>query len=108
FIDDDMYRSKLCLLYPPHMITITMIYLTLMLNDKTRDMIQAQSVAHAPPPRRSLCTNIGSVHQKPTLVLQQDFVGFIVGLCMSLPTVAMIAGDPLTLHAVGALLQCCP
>ncbi|KAI9445841.1 hypothetical protein F5148DRAFT_1253534, partial [Russula earlei] len=79
FIIDDMYHSELCLLYPPHMITITAIYLTLMLNDKMRDAIQAQSVAHMPPPCRSSHTNIGSMHQKPALVLQQDFVGFIVG-----------------------------
>ncbi|KAI9508022.1 hypothetical protein F5148DRAFT_1199870 [Russula earlei] len=108
FIINNMYCSKLCLLYPPHMIAITVIYLTLVLNDKRHDAIQAQSVAHTPPPRCSSHTNIGSMHQKPTLVLQQDFVGFIVGLCMSLPTVVMIAGDPLTLHTVGALLRCCP
>ncbi|KAI9461850.1 hypothetical protein F5148DRAFT_1286572 [Russula earlei] len=56
FIINDMYRSELCLLYPPHMIAITAIYLTLVLNDKTHDAIQAQS--HAP---------------NPALVLQQDF-----------------------------------
>ncbi|KAI9457287.1 hypothetical protein F5148DRAFT_1222639, partial [Russula earlei] len=104
FIIDDMYRSELCLLYPPHMIAITMIYLTLVLNDKMCNAIQAQSVVHTPPPCRSSHTNIGSMHQKPALVLQQDFVGFIVSLRMLLPTVVMIAGDPLTLHTVGALL----
>ncbi|KAI9461852.1 hypothetical protein F5148DRAFT_1214727 [Russula earlei] len=91
FIIDDMYHSELCLLYPPHMIAITAIYLTLVLNDKMHNAIQAQS--HAP---------------NPALVLQQDFVGFVVSRHMLLPTVAMIAGDPLTLHTVGALLRCCP
>ena len=42
FIINDTYRSELCLLYPPHMIAIAAIYLTLVLNDKTRDAIQAQ------------------------------------------------------------------
>jgi hypothetical protein len=41
FIINDTYRSELCLLYLPHMIVIAAIYLTLVLNDKTCDAIQA-------------------------------------------------------------------
>ncbi|KAI9509098.1 cyclin-like protein [Russula earlei] len=65
FIVNDTYRSELCLLCPPHMIAIAAIHLTLVLNDKTRDAIQAQSAAPAPPPRRSSRTNTGSAHRKP-------------------------------------------
>ncbi|KAI9448659.1 hypothetical protein F5148DRAFT_1292170 [Russula earlei] len=91
FIINDTYRSELCLLCPPHMIAIAAIHLTLVLNDKTRDAIQAQSAAPAPPRRRSSRTNTGSAHRKPAPVPQQDFVGFMAGLRVSLPTVAMIA-----------------
>ncbi|KAI9462139.1 cyclin-like protein [Russula earlei] len=70
----------LCLLYPPHMTAIAAIYLTLVLNDKTRDAIPAQSAAPAPPPRRSSRTNTGSADRKPAPVQQQDFVDFMAGL----------------------------
>ena len=41
FIINDTYRSEICLLYPPHMIAIAAIYLTLVLNDKTREIGRA-------------------------------------------------------------------
>ncbi|KAI9508021.1 hypothetical protein F5148DRAFT_1199865, partial [Russula earlei] len=109
FIINNMYCSKLCLLYPPHMIAITVIYLTLVLNDKMHDAIQAQSVAHTPPPllllahkhwqhasKAHACAAAGLcwLHSRPVHVASH---------CC-----AMIAGDPLTLHTVGALLRCCP
>jgi cyclin C len=99
FIINDTYRSELCLLYPPHMIAIAAIYLTLVLNDKTREAIQAQSGAPAPPPRRSSRTSSGSAHRK-TAPAPQDFVGFMAGLRVSLPTVAMIAQEILSLYTL--------
>ncbi|KAH9968051.1 cyclin-like protein [Russula dissimulans] len=105
FIINDTYRSELCLLYPPHMIAIAAIYLTLVLNDKTREAIQAQSTAPAPAPRRSSrTTSSGSAHRgKPASAPPpppQDFVGFMAGLRVSLPTVAMIAQEILSLYAL--------
>jgi cyclin-C len=104
FIINDTYRSELCLLYPPHMIAIAAIYLTLVLNDKTREAIQAQmaSATPTPTPRRSSRTNSSSVHRKPaaTPQQQQDFVGFMAGLRVSLPTVAMIAQEILSLYTL--------
>ncbi|KAH9990239.1 cyclin-like protein [Russula compacta] len=110
FIINDTYRSELCLLYPPHMIAIAAIYLTLVLNDKTRDAIQAQATATATgapalapaptPPRRSSRTNTGSAHRKPAPASQQDFVGFMAGLRVSLPTIAVIAQEILSLYTL--------
>jgi cyclin C len=105
FIINDTYRSELCLLYPPHMIAIAAIYLTLVLNDKTREAIQAQTASSTPtpPPRRSSRTNSNSAHRKPpppTPHQQQDFVGFMAGLRVSLPTVAMIAQEILSLYTL--------
>jgi len=99
FIINDTYRSELCLLYPPHMIAIAAIYLTLVLNDKTREAIQAQATP-APPPRRSSRTSSGSAHRKSASAPQQDFVGFMAGLRVSLPTVAMIAQEILSLYTL--------
>jgi cyclin-C len=82
------------------MIAIAAIYLTLVLNDKTRDAIQAQAAAPPPPPRRSSRTNSGSVHRKPAPAQQQDFVGFMAGLRTSLPTIAMIAQEILSLYTL--------
>ena len=90
FIINDTYRSKFCLLYPLHMITIATIYLTLVLNDKTCNAIQVQA-APAPSPHCSSRMNSGSAHRKPTPAQQQDFVGFMASLHVSLPMVAMIA-----------------
>ena len=100
FIINDTYRSELCLLYPPHMIAIAAIYLTLVLNDKTRDAIQAQAGTPAPPPRRSSRTSSSSALRKPTPAAQQDFVGFMAGLRVSLPTIAMIAQEILSLYTL--------
>jgi cyclin C len=104
FIINDTYRSELCLLYPPHMIAIAAIYLTLVLNDKTREAIQAQTASETPTPtpRRSSRTNSSSAHRKPAPVpqQQQDFVGFMAGLRVSLPTVAMIAQEILSLYTL--------
>ena len=99
FIINDTYRSEICLLYPPHMIAIAAIYLTLVLNDKTREAVQAQA-APVPPPRRSSRTTSGSAHRKTAAAQQQDFVGFMAGLNVSLPTVAMIAQEILSLYTL--------
>jgi cyclin-C len=100
FIINDTYRSELCLLYPPHMIAIAAIYLTLVLNDKTREAIQGQAPTSTTPPRRSSRTSSASAHRKPAPAQQQDFVGFMAGLRVSLPTIAMIAQEIVSLYTL--------
>ena len=82
------------------MIAIAAIYLTLVLNDKTRDAIQAQATTTTPPPRRSSRTSTGNAHRKHAPAAQQDFVGFMAGLRVSLPTIAMIAQEILSLYTL--------
>ncbi|KAH9974338.1 cyclin-like protein [Lactifluus volemus] len=92
FIINDTYRSELCLLYPPHMIAIAAIYLTLVLNDKTRDAIQAQAANPAPPPR---------AHRARTrAATAAGLCRFMAGLRVSLPTIAMIAQEILSLYTL--------
>ncbi|KAI9512939.1 cyclin-like protein [Russula earlei] len=70
----NLTKRCLCLLYPPHMIAIAAIYLTLVLNDKTRDAIQAQSAApplHAAPRARTRAARTGRPRPRPAMVAQE-------------------------------------
>ncbi|KAI0057270.1 cyclin-like protein [Artomyces pyxidatus] len=100
FIINDTYRSELCLLYPPHMIAIAAIYLTLVLNVTTRAAIQTQAQAQnqpAPPPtRRSSRTSSSGTHKKAP----QDIVGFMAGLNVSMSLVATIAQEIIALYTL--------
>jgi len=102
FIINDTFRSDLCLFYPPHLIAITAIYLTLVFHSSTRNSIQLQSVpapslrsqtptSQATPgggnPRRS--SRSSSQHKKPT----QDVIGFMAGLNVNMEVVASIAQE---------------
>jgi cyclin-C len=86
FIINDTYRSELCLLYPPHLIAIAALYLTLVLHPKTRAVVQGQCT----PARRS------SRQARP----MQDFVGWLAGLHVSHTLVATIAQEIIGLYAL--------
>lgn len=110
YIINDTYRSSLCLLYPPHMIAIAALYLTLVLHAPTREAIRAQSSNDTssqpqsrPPsssssssnPRRS-SRSTPSNPKKPT----QDIVGFIAGLNVNIEVVASIAQEIISLYTL--------
>ncbi|THG94762.1 hypothetical protein EW026_g6771 [Hermanssonia centrifuga] len=49
FIINDTYRSDLCLIYPPHLIAIAAIYLTLVFHESTHESLKsAQSWQYTP------------------------------------------------------------
>ena len=107
FIINDIYCSELCLLYPPCMIAIAVIYLTLVLNDKTCEAIQTQTTSATPMwPRRHRGAHYAptpsSMHRKPAAApqQQQDFVSFMAGLRVSLPTVATMTQEILSLYTM--------
>ncbi|RDX43044.1 cyclin-like protein, partial [Lentinus brumalis] len=119
FIINDTYRSELCLLYPPHLIAIAAIYLTLVFHAPTRAAIQhaqAQAQPHAStstsashshshshgqshsPTRRSSRSAKKphpQAHAQP-----QDIVGFMAGLNVSMPLVATVAQEIIALYAL--------
>ncbi|KAI0046800.1 C/H/G cyclin [Auriscalpium vulgare] len=98
FIINDTYRSELCLLYPPHLIAIAAIYLTLILNVTTRATLQNQAQAQsapAPSTRRSSRTSSGTQKKAP-----QDIVGFMAGLNVSMSLVATIAQEIIGLYTL--------
>ncbi|KAJ3544186.1 hypothetical protein NM688_g5771 [Phlebia brevispora] len=72
FIINDTYRSDLCLLYPPHLIAIAAIYLTLVFHPGTRDALHLQDgTSSQSNPRRSSRSTSSIHHKKPA----QDIVG---------------------------------
>ncbi|KAF8128235.1 cyclin-like protein [Boletus edulis] len=101
-IINDTYRSDLCLLYPPHLLAITALYLTLVLHAPTRDLVLQKSSsntsndAHANPLRRSSrqASNASMESKKP-----QDIVGFFAGLNVSMSLVATIAQEIISLYS---------
>jgi cyclin-C len=107
FIINDTYRSELCLLYPPHLIAIAAIYLTLVLHVPTRATIQAHSQAEpeAPttqPRRRSSrqASNASAPSSSNQKKSNQDIIGFFAELNISMPLIATIAQEIISLYAL--------
>ncbi|KAG1822280.1 cyclin-like protein [Suillus variegatus] len=103
-IVNDTYRSDLCLLYPPHLLAITALYLAVVLHGPTRELLQQQSHSvEATPvhnsPRRSSRQNssTSSSHSKKP---SQDFVAFFAELNISMPLVATIAQEIISLYTL--------
>jgi cyclin C len=103
-IINDTYRSDLCLLYPPHLLAITALYLAVVLHGPTRELLQQQShsVEAAPvhsSPRRSSrqSSSTSSGHIKKS---SQDFVAFFAELNISMPLVATIAQEIISLYTL--------
>ncbi|KAG2137138.1 cyclin-like protein [Suillus bovinus] len=103
-IVNDTYRSDLCLLYPPHLLAITALYLTVVLHGPTRELLQQQShsVETTPvhsSPRRSSRQN-SSTSMGHTKKPSQDFVAFFAELNISMPLVATIAQEIISLYTL--------
>ncbi|KIJ59420.1 hypothetical protein HYDPIDRAFT_118514 [Hydnomerulius pinastri MD-312] len=103
-IINDTYRSDLCLLYPPHLLAITALYLMLVLHAPTRELIQPKSHpgvsadTHASSPRRSSRqASTSSLGSKKT---PQDFIGFFAGLNVSMPLIATIAQEMIATYSM--------
>ncbi|GJE83936.1 cyclin-like protein [Phanerochaete sordida] len=109
-IINDTFRSDLCLLYPPHMIGIAAIYLTLVFHAPTYTSIRSQSQGASnsqPPsqpqsaqstpsnPRRSSRSS-SSQPKKPS----QDVVGFMAGLNVNMEVIASIAQEIISLYTL--------
>ncbi|KAI0329900.1 cyclin-like protein, partial [Cubamyces sp. BRFM 1775] len=103
FIINDAYRSELCLLYPPHLIAIAAIYLTLVFNTNTRAALQASTSAAAAqhsqsdPARRSSRSSSSSSKKQTQ---PPDLIGWMAGLNVSMSLVATIAQEMIALYAL--------
>ena len=103
-IINDTYRSDICLLYPPHLLAVTALYLTVILHGPTRELLQQQSrsadaqATQNSPRRSSRQSSIASLShgKKPP----QDFVAFFAGLNISMPLVATIAQEIISMYTL--------
>ncbi|CCM03238.1 uncharacterized protein FIBRA_05363 [Fibroporia radiculosa] len=112
FIINDTYRSDLCLLYPPHLIAIAALYMTLALHSHTRSHIQLQAQSVSPqqnsqsnhsqsqsgpsqPTRRSSRSSVTAQKKQP-----QDIIGFMAGLNVNMALIATIAQEIISLYAL--------
>lgn len=103
-IINDTYRSDLCLLYPPHLLAITALYLAVVLHGPTRELLQQRSHSveatpvHSSPRRSSRQSSSTSLsHGKKH---SQDFVAFFAELNVSMPLVATIAQEIISLYTL--------
>ncbi|KAG1758270.1 hypothetical protein EDD22DRAFT_911442, partial [Suillus occidentalis] len=101
-IINNTYRSDLCLLYPPHLLAITALYLAVVLHGPTRELLQQRSrsveatPAHSSPRRSSRQSSSTSLsHGKKH---SQDFVAFFAELNVPMPLVATIAQEIISLY----------
>ncbi|KAI0036970.1 cyclin-like protein [Vararia minispora EC-137] len=86
FIINDTYRSELCLLYPPHLIAIAALYLTLILHPKTRAAVQGAGSSTRRSARQS----------RPP----QDFVEWLAGLRVSHTLVTTVVQEIVSLYSL--------
>ncbi|KAL0948916.1 hypothetical protein HGRIS_009025 [Hohenbuehelia grisea] len=111
FILNDTYRSSICLLYPPHLIAIAAIYLTFILHDPTRKVIaphlpsasgaQQVEVPVSPAVTQPVRRSSRQAHQASAADAAKkppDPISFLAELNVSLPLVATIAQEIITLY----------
>jgi len=103
-IINDTYRSQLCLLHPPHLIAIAAIYLTFILhpparpeNSSSSDHGDNDDSRQTRQTRRSSRNHTGAAAspKKP-----QDPITFLADLNVSLPLVASIAQEIISLYTL--------
>lgn len=98
-IINDTYRSQLCLLHPPHLIAIAAIYLSFIIHPPVRPEPQVSDDVEAHRhPRRS--SRQASNHSKKTHHQAQDPITFLAELNVSLPLVASISQEIISLYTL--------
>jgi len=111
-IVNDTYRSHLCLLYPPHLIAIAAIYLTFILHPPAlpehslpsdQDNLAENALEHSPvkqPRRSSRQANHASLTAPVSPKKPQDPTAFLSELNVSLPLIATIAQEIISLYTL--------
>ncbi|KAF8954247.1 cyclin-like protein [Flammula alnicola] len=113
-IINDTYRSQLCLLYPPHLIAIAAIYLTFILHPPTRpensqsaEQESTEAAPEQPAPTRQPRRSSRQANHAPAATTQatlpkkpQDPITFLSELNVSLPMVATIAQEIISLYTL--------
>ena len=107
-IINDLYRTDLCLIYPPHLIAIGALMVTVAYHGTTKPIIQqahnertagnSHKSQSSPQPRRSGRTGHGEKEKdkKPP----QDVIGFLAGLNVSMSAVGVVVQEILSFYTL--------
>ncbi|KAF9530960.1 cyclin-like protein [Crepidotus variabilis] len=108
-IINDTYKSQLCLLHPPHLIAIAAIYLSFIIHPPVRPdpstIIEHESAtttpeSHRQPRRSTRQANSHSSSKKFQSHNQQDPIAFLADMNMSLPLLASVSQEIISLYAL--------
>ncbi|KAH7343890.1 cyclin-like protein [Rhizoctonia solani] len=91
FLINDTYRTDLCLIHPPWIIAVASLYLALVLHNTTRTKL-------TPSSKPSLNPVSGAI--KYPAAVQNPYIKFLAGLNVSLPEVATVAQEMISVYAL--------
>ncbi|KAF8681402.1 cyclin family [Rhizoctonia solani] len=91
FLINDTYRTDLCLIHPPWIIAVAALYLALVLHNTTRNKLTVSSKPNVNP-------MTGAV--KYPAAAQNPYIRFLAGLNVSLPEVATVAQEMISIYAL--------
>ncbi|QRV87557.1 RNA polymerase II holoenzyme cyclin-like subunit [Ceratobasidium sp. AG-Ba] len=94
FVINDTYRTDLCLIHPPWILAVAAIYLAMVLHNNTRNKLAQVSKPSVNP--------YGPT--KYPLASQNKWIQFLAGINVSLPEVATIVQEMVTLYALWDIL----
>jgi len=114
FLINDTYRSNICVTYPPHLIAISALYLTCILQPQTRrahvewiDVQQAalavaQSQTHNTrrSSRQASSTDSSQKCSRTSAAPAQDFIGFFASLNVNMRLITSIAQEMIAFYAL--------
>ncbi|KDN40827.1 hypothetical protein RSAG8_07845, partial [Rhizoctonia solani AG-8 WAC10335] len=91
FLINDTYRTDLCLIHPPWIIAVASLYLALVLHNTTRTKLTPSSKPNLNPVSGAI---------KYPAAAQNPYIKFLAGLNVSLPEVATVAQEMISVYAL--------
>lgn len=96
---NDSYRGELCLLYPPYLIAIAALYLSVLLHGNTRQRLSESFEDPATIRRTTRSAGPG-----PVVSTRDRLLDFLAGLNVSLETISRICQHMLSMYALWDIL----
>ncbi|KAG8905135.1 RNA polymerase II holoenzyme cyclin-like subunit [Tulasnella sp. 403] len=101
FVINDSYRGDLCLLYPPYLIAVASLYLSVLLHGNTRAKL---AVTYEDPAasvsRRTRSSTANGTSNTQHVSERERLLDFLAGLNVSLETISRICQHMLSLYAL--------
>ncbi|KAG8913482.1 RNA polymerase II holoenzyme cyclin-like subunit [Tulasnella sp. 417] len=99
FVINDSYRGELCLQYPPYLIAIAALYLSVLLHGNTRQRL-SESFEDPATIRRTRSTGSAG----PVVSTRDRLLDFLAGVNVSLETISRICQHMLSMYALWDIL----